>query len=123
MKGITGNLNWLLRLEGLTLLTLSTVAFAHYGIGWKVFALLFLIPDLALIGYLLSNKAGAILYNLTHALIGPACCLCLGLIISDSQFMAIGFIWSAHIGFDRSLGYGLKYSAGFRYTHLGTIGK
>jgi len=29
---------------------------------------------------------------------------------------------SAHIGFDRALGYGLKYSKGFGYTHLGRIG-
>ena len=32
-------------------------------------------------------------------------------------------IWLAHIGFDRALGYGLKYSAGFGFTHLGRIGK
>jgi hypothetical protein len=29
----------------------------------------------------------------------------------------------AHIGIDRALGYGLKYSAGFGFTHLGRIGK
>jgi Domain of unknown function (DUF4260)/Transposase domain (DUF772) len=33
-----------------------------------------------------------------------------------------GVIWCAHIGFDRALGYGLKYSAGFGFTHLGLIG-
>jgi hypothetical protein len=32
-------------------------------------------------------------------------------------------IWLAHIGFDRALGYGLKYVAGFASTHLGRIGK
>ncbi|NIT59671.1 MAG: DUF4260 family protein, partial [Aliifodinibius sp.] len=32
-------------------------------------------------------------------------------------------IWCAHIGFDRVLGYGLKYSAGFGFTHLGFIGR
>jgi hypothetical protein len=29
----------------------------------------------------------------------------------------------AHIGIDRALGYGLKYSTGFGFTHLGRIGK
>jgi hypothetical protein len=29
----------------------------------------------------------------------------------------------AHIGLDRALGYGLKYNAGFVFTHLGRIGK
>ena len=28
-----------------------------------------------------------------------------------------------HIGFDRALGYGLKYANGFGFTHLGRIGK
>ena len=32
-------------------------------------------------------------------------------------------IWLAHIGIDRALGYGLKYSTGFGFTHLGRIGK
>jgi hypothetical protein len=31
-------------------------------------------------------------------------------------------IWLAHIGIDRALGYGLKYSSGFPFTHLGRIG-
>ena len=37
--------------------------------------------------------------------------------------LSISMIWLAHIGFDRTLGYGLKYSAGFGFTHLGRIGK
>lgn len=37
--------------------------------------------------------------------------------------MAAGLIWSAHIGFDRALGYGLKYASGFGATHLGRIGR
>ncbi|MGB8400729.1 DUF4260 family protein [Bradyrhizobium sp.] len=36
---------------------------------------------------------------------------------------SIAMIWLAHIGFDRALGYGLKYQAGFGFTHLGRIGK
>ena len=30
----------------------------------------------------------------------------------------IALIWLAHIGFDRLLGYGLKYPTGFKDTHL-----
>jgi hypothetical protein len=33
----------------------------------------------------------------------------------------ISLIWFAHIGFDRALGYGLKYGLGFRVTHLGVL--
>jgi hypothetical protein len=36
---------------------------------------------------------------------------------------AILYIWFAHIGMDRLLGYGLKEDTGFRHTHLGLIGK
>jgi hypothetical protein len=35
---------------------------------------------------------------------------------------SVALIWLAHIGFDRALGYGLKYKAGFGFTHLGRIG-
>jgi Domain of unknown function (DUF4260) len=32
-------------------------------------------------------------------------------------------IWLAHCGIDRALGYGLKYQAGFGFTHLGRVGR
>ena len=34
----------------------------------------------------------------------------------------LGLVWAAHIGVDRALGLGLKYGAGFGFTHLGRIG-
>ncbi len=37
--------------------------------------------------------------------------------------LSIAMIWLAHIGFDRALGYGLKYENGFGVTHMGRIGK
>jgi hypothetical protein len=37
--------------------------------------------------------------------------------------MAGGLIWIGHIGFDRALGYGLKYSTGFGDSHLGQLGR
>ena len=40
-----------------------------------------------------------------------------------SPFSLIAMIWLAHIGFDRALGYGLKYASGFGFTLLGRIGK
>ena len=30
-------------------------------------------------------------------------------------------IWIAHIGFDRMLGFGLKYATGFKDTHLSRV--
>jgi hypothetical protein len=46
-----------------------------------------------------------------------------GFSISSPLLLSIAMIWLAHIGFDRALGFGLKYSAGFGFTHLGRIGK
>jgi hypothetical protein len=30
----------------------------------------------------------------------------------------VSLIWIAHIGMDRALGFGLKYPASFRFTHI-----
>ena len=44
--------------------------------------------------------------------------------LTDSELqLALALIWLAHIGFDRLLGYGLKSTEGFGFTHLGRIGK
>jgi hypothetical protein len=42
---------------------------------------------------------------------------------AEPLILSIAMIWLAHIGFDRALGYGLKYASGFSSTHLGRIGK
>jgi hypothetical protein len=34
---------------------------------------------------------------------------------------AVGLIWLLHIGFDRAIGYGLKYPSSFKETHLGRV--
>jgi hypothetical protein len=35
--------------------------------------------------------------------------------------LPIALIWTAHISFDRALGYGLKYFSAFGDTHLGQL--
>jgi hypothetical protein len=47
----------------------------------------------------------------------------LGYALAWPLALSIAIIWLAHIGFDRALGYGLKYSDGFGFTHLGRIGR
>jgi len=46
-----------------------------------------------------------------------------GFVTASPLVLSIAIIWLAHIGFDRTLGYGLKYTEGFGFTHLGRIGK
>ena len=119
----TGSVRIILRAEGFAIFAFALVAYAFYGLGWKTFFIFFLLPDIAFAGYLIGARAGAISYNLTHSSIGAFGCLIAGLLSVSSIWTATGLIWLAHIGFDRVLGYGLKYSQGFRYTHLGLIGR
>jgi hypothetical protein len=54
----------------------------------------------------------------------PALALLLGGFIAGLPPATAGaLIWIAHIGIDRALGYGLKYTTGFGDTHLGRIGR
>lgn len=119
---VTGGPRWLLRAEGLMVLVAATIGYAELEAGWRMFALLFLVPDISMAGYLLGRKAGALTYNIGHWYAGPLALLSVGLVGSIPRMLAIGLIWAAHIGFDRALGYGLKYSDGFGFSHLGRIG-
>jgi hypothetical protein len=113
----------LLRLEGLALFILSSVAFAYTALSWWLYAILFFSPDLSFTGYLAGPRLGAVAYNAFHSTLGPALLAGLGLFLDHSMLLVIAAIWAAHIGFDRMLGYGLKYSSGFNDTHLGRIGR
>jgi Domain of unknown function (DUF4260) len=119
----TGAVRGVLRLEGLSVLLAASVAYSQVGLGWGTFALFFLTPDLSFLGYLAGSKAGALSYNFAHSYIGAICCLATGFALGDPRLLSAGLIWCAHIGFDRALGYGLKYAEGFGFTHLGRIGR
>ena len=118
----TGLPKLLLRLEGLMVLAMATTAYARLGADWWLFAALALVPDLFMLGYLAGRRAGAALYNAGHWYGLPVACIAWGVFGGSPQSAAVGLIWVAHIGFDRALGYGLKYSEGFNVSHLGRIG-
>ena len=124
MSGATsGAVRLVLRLEGLCVLVAALVAYTKFGLGWGTFALFFLAPDLSFLGYLAGPKVGAVSYNVAHSYIGAVACLVAGSVLPAPVLLCAGIIWCAHIGFDRALGYGLKYSEGFGFTHLGRIGR
>ncbi|MCR6670940.1 DUF4260 domain-containing protein [Devosia ginsengisoli] len=110
------------RLEGLAALGLGVAVYIWLGQSWWVFALLFLVPDIAMLGYLRSPRFGALTYNLVHTYAAPALLALSGLAVGPLAY-GLAAIWTAHIGFDRLLGYGLKLETGFEHTHLGVIGK
>ena len=112
-----------LKLEELAMLLLGIYVFGFLYYEWWWFLILFLAPDLGMIGYAINNKAGAFLYNLFHHK-GVAIMIYLaGFFFLVPVLQLIGVIMFSHAAFDRLLGYGLKYEKGFQYTHLGTIGK
>src|SRR5438552_10029102 len=119
----TGGVRTLLRLEGLTLFAGMTLLYAVWDGSWLVYAILFLAPDLSFAAYLEGPKPGAIVYNAAHSYMAPVSLMVAGFALSSPLTLSIAMIWMAHIGIDRALGYGLKYSAGFGFTHLGRIGK
>jgi Domain of unknown function (DUF4260) len=119
----TGGVRILLRLEGLTLFLGMVVLYASWDGSWWVFALLFFVPDLSFLAYLADAKFGALVYNAAHSYMAPVALLTLGFGFASTLTLSIAMIWLAHIGIDRALGYGLKYSAGFNFTHLGRIGR
>lgn len=114
------------RAEGTILLLFSLIAYwvkvhdlQQVGLFWLGYTILFFAFDLSMIGYLKNNKLGALVYNLGHSLVLPL----LLLIFSFNPYLSLFcLIWIGHIGFDRALGYGLKSTEGFTYTHLGIIG-
>lgn len=119
----SGGVRTLLRIEGACVLAASLLAYAKFGGGWGTFALFFLAPDVSFLGYLAGPQVGAASYNFAHSFVGALAVLVAGTILSVPVAITAAIIWTAHIGFDRALGYGLKYSVGFGFTHLGLIGR
>jgi Domain of unknown function (DUF4260) len=116
---VRGTPRVILRLEAAIILVAALVAYAQVGSGWILFAVLFLIPDLSMLGYLLGRRIGAAVYNVGHSYILPAALGSYGYLAADRLAVSVALIWIAHIGFDRLIGYGLKYATAFHHTHLG----
>ena len=110
-----------LRLAGLMALLVSTCLYAHEGGSWRAFAVLFFAPDVSFVGYLAGPRMGEELYSVAHSHVGPL--ILAAALINRGAGLTPAFLWGAHIGFDRALGYGLKYPSGFGDTHLGRVGQ
>jgi hypothetical protein len=108
----------LLRLEGLALLVASLVLYLHADFGWVLLLVLFLAPDLSIVGYAFGPRIGAISYDAVHTEIWPIALGVAGIVGDSGRATQIALIWLAHIGADRLIGYGLKYPAAFKDTHL-----
>lgn len=112
-----------LKLEELLLFILGIYLFSLLNYNWWWFLVLILTPDVGMIGYLFNTKIGAITYNLFHHKGLAVIIYLIGVYLSIPLWQLIGIILFSHASMDRIFGYGLKYDKGFKYTHLGEIGK
>ncbi len=108
----------LVRLEGLSAFALAIALYAWSGGNWVIFLLLFLAPDLSMLGYVAGPRGGAATYNLVHTYTTPAAIAAYAFFAKLHLALALALILFAHIGIDRLLGFGLKYPSGFKDTHL-----
>jgi Domain of unknown function (DUF4260) len=108
----------LLKLEEAALFLATILLYHHFQFSWLLFAILFLAPDLSMLGYLANPRVGAALYNLAHTLFLPLTLFLIAYPTNQPTLEAVALIWIAHITIDRLLGYGLKYPTFFKDTHL-----
>lgn len=103
---------------------ISAVLYAGTGSSWWLFAMLWLAPDLSMLGYVTGRPCwGARIYNAFHTYLLPSLLVLFALLLPAHALLPFALIWINHIGVDRLLGFGLKYSDGFGFTHLGRTGR
>jgi hypothetical protein len=112
----------LLKLEDALLAIAAFIMYAHLHLSWLLFSILFLTPDLSMLGYLVGPRIGSATYNFAHTYTIPLLLLGMAYYRGISALTAIALIWISHIAIDRLLGYGLKYPTHFKDTHLQHIG-
>ena len=113
----------LIRLEEAAMLGLAVYLNTFLPYAQWIYWVLFLTPDIGMIGYVVNPRIGAVTYNLLHHK-GIAILIYLaGLYLASELLQFIGLLLFGHSAFDRMLGYGLKHADNFHNTHLGFIGK
>jgi len=120
----TNNMKTLLKAEAIVPFIIAVVLLNTLPLqfAWWAWILLFLAPDLSMVGYVVNNKAGAFFYNLFHHQLIAVAVWVAGVILHQSYLELAGLILLGHSSLDRVMGYGLKTEEGFRYTHLGVMG-
>lgn len=125
----------LLKIEEFAQLTVCIVLLALFNHQWWTYLLLFIAPDIGMVGYLFNPKVGSWIYNLLHhkglaILVGFSGLLFTTTPLSDVVWhtelplaLTAMLILYGHSSMDRAFGIGLKYEDDFKNTHLGRIGK
>ena len=107
-----------LHAEGAAAFVAGTLLYFQGGGDAVLFLPALLLPDVGLLGYLRSPRFGALTYDIVHNWAVGLAVLGAGLFLGSSPLSLAGAILIAHVGMDRAVGYGLKYAAGAKVTHL-----
>ena len=114
----------LLKLEEFALLICFSGIYFYYLEGsWSLFLLIFFVPDVSFLAYLVNPAIGAFCYNILHHKGLIMLFLIIGLYFKIATMADVSIIFLAHSYFDLLFCYGLKYLDSFEHTHLGWIGK
>ena len=113
----------ILKLEEAAMFGIAVYVLSVFGVEWWWYLLLFIGPDISMIGYMAGNKTGSISYNVFHHKGVAIAVFAAGWILNSMLLQQTGITLFGHSSMDRMFGYGLKYEKGFRFTHLGEIGK
>ncbi len=114
-------MQYIIQLEelGLFALAIFGLHFQPLQFAWWVWIILFLLPDLGMIGYIINPEIGAITYNLLHHRFIGVFLLAFGYFSHNPYSILTGLILLGHSSFDRALGFGLKFPDNFKHTNLG----
>jgi hypothetical protein len=113
-----------LQLEELaqTGLGIAALYYQPIHISWWLWIILFLSPDISMLGYAINTKVGACTYNIFHHKGLAIVIASTGFFTGNHMVLLAGILLFAHSSFDRVMGYGLKYEDDFKHTHLGWMG-
>lgn len=114
-----------LKLEKATMTAVALYALWFYNLGLStwIWVVLFFLPDISMLGYLVNPRIGAFTYNLFHHKGIAIFLVATGYFLKMEVLIAVGILLFAYASFDRIWGYGLKYATGFKDTHLGSLEK
>jgi hypothetical protein len=102
------------RIESAAIFIASLYLYWFLDFNLIYFVLLLFVFDIFMIGYLFNSKIGAYVYNIGHSMIFPPLLFVIGFATDTRVLLSFSLIWFAHIGLDRGLGYGLKFTSDFK---------
>ena len=105
---MTLNIKMLVKLEEVGLVLLSFYLFLALDYAWWWFPLLFFVPDVSMLGFLINPKVGALTYNFIHHKALSISIYLLGSFTQFPELQLAGLVMLGHSSFDRALGFELQ---------------